>query len=86
MPDAQSHPNICVHGLVGVCPDCPPRSFDASSGKPVGLRFARVKGRTVERVREDGFLDWYTVHLTKWGARRSARLYERTGLVRGMRP
>jgi len=57
-------------------------------GDPVGPRCARVKGdgHTVERVREDGSLDWYTVHLTKRGARRAAALYERTGKVRGGRP
>jgi len=52
-------------------------------GETRGPRAARVRGRTVERTREDGALDWYTVHLTKRGARRAAALYERTGKVRG---
>lgn len=51
-----------------------------------GIHSARVKGRTVWRTKPDGSLDWVTAHLTKWGARRAAAIYERTGRVRGVRP
>lgn len=86
MSDALDHgEGMCQHGLAGFCPDCPPRGH--TIGEIRGARSARVKGgKLVERVREDGSLDWYTTHLTKRGARRAAALYERTGKVRGMRP
>ncbi len=51
-------------------------------GELRGPRAATVEGRTVTRYREDGAFDWYTMHWTKWGARRAAALYERTGKVR----
>lgn len=54
-------------------------------GEVRGPRAARVKDRTVERVREDGAYDWYTLHWTRCGARRAAELYESTGKVRGTR-
>lgn len=55
-------------------------------GEIRGPRAAQALGRTVKRTREDGSLDWATVHLTKRAARRAAALYERTGKVRGVRP
>lgn len=72
--------------MAGFCPDCAPTVLEVGSGQVVGPHSARAKGRTVERVREDGALDWYTVHLTRRGARHAARLYERTGKIRGWRP
>jgi hypothetical protein len=81
----RSEDEMCPHGLVGFCPDCPPRSFTVGE-EAVGPRSAVVKGKTVMRTKEDGSLDWATVHFTKHGARRAARLYEQEGIVKGFRP
>lgn len=40
----------------------------------------------VRRAARDRSLGWHTWHFTRWGARRAARLFERTGKTRGFRP
>lgn len=47
--------------------------------------YAEVRGRHVWRWKPAGALDWVTVHLTKWGARRAAARYLRDGKVKGLR-
>lgn len=75
---------LCQHGLVGFCADCPPAR--KAIGEVFGVRHAYATGRICRRLRPDGSLDWVTSHLTKWGARRAAERYIRTGKVTGFRP
>lgn len=70
-----------------------PERIAVGAGEIVGPRAAQVKrsprgesGRwCCWRTKEDGSFDWVTWHLSKRAARRAARLYERTGKVRGRR-
>jgi len=88
-----SHSDTCRHGLVGLCPDCPPARIDVSAGTDdVGAPWAAVLRKrdwpwvVVRRTKMDGSMDWVTWHLTRWGARRAVERYRRTGQVRGIRP
>ena len=40
----------------------------------------------VRRQKRDYSLGWHTWHFTRWGARRAARRFERTGKTRGFKP
>lgn len=74
----------CPHGLVGFCADCAPPFHVV--GDIIGPPSARVRGHYVWRTKANGSLDWVTLHLTKWGARRAAARYIRDGKVKGFRP
>lgn len=76
--------SACPHGLVGFCADCRPPVFVV--GDVIGPPSVRVRGHEVWRTKADGSLDWVTRHLTRWGARRAARAYLRSGEVKGRRP
>jgi hypothetical protein len=89
--DAYFKPGLCVHGLAGGCPDCVPTFADSNDplqGAPTAwVREKREEGWVVvHRQNADGTLGCATWHFTRWGARRAARLFERTGKTRGFKP
>ena len=51
------------------------------------MRKRREDGMVVvQRIGAAGDYGWFTYHLTRWGARRAARLYESNGRTVGIRP
>ena len=85
-----SRESMCPHGLVGFCPDCRPEAQVIGEvwGAPrATVRQHREDGMVVvQRIAPEGHYGWFTFHLTRWGARRAARAYERTGRTFGRRP
>lgn len=82
---------MCVHGMVEFCPDCPPERMsvcepDTAAPHAHVMRKREWPWVVVRRYKADGSLDWFTWHLTRWGARRAVALYLRTGEVKGIRP
>jgi hypothetical protein len=94
-PGEYGAPVICRHGTVG----CTKR-HDHEKGDPmmintsadVAAPHAHVLRKrqwpfvVVRRYKANGACDWFTYHLTRWGARRAVDIYQQTGEIKGIRP